>query len=228
MATGLGDVHVGGDHQIHSVPETGSRIGAGCVVDSFPDYYQEGTVFMAVVKGGYLGLVRVEDRQLNLAAAFDRKFLKECGDPGTAAERILKGARFPTASAFRDALWHGTPSLTRRTLPISGPRLFLVGDATGYIEPFTGEGIAWALESAQGLAPLVRKGIDRWDQELQRSWSSVHRHLFENRQSLCRKLAILLRHPMLALAALEVVSRVPKLADLLIRRIYSTAPAALS
>ena len=179
---------------------------------------------MAVEQGGYVGLVRVEEGWLNVAAAFDSNYIKQCGGAGTAAQRILACSGFAPAPGLHDARWQGTPLLTRRTRPIAGERYFLVGDAAGYIEPFTGEGMAWAMISAQAIVPLVRKGIDHWDPGLPRAWESIHRRLVTNRQFLCRAMAALLRRPRLALAAFEVAARVPRVAQLLIRRV-NTAPA---
>ena len=36
----------------------------------------------------------------------------------------------------------------------------LLGDAAGYVEPFTGEGMTWAMVSAVSIAPLAKKSLD--------------------------------------------------------------------
>jgi flavin-dependent dehydrogenase len=89
VATGLGQVRFEGESPVKSRSTTRSRIGAGCMVDSFPDVYRQGTVFMTVGRNGYVGLVRVEDGQLNVAAAFNKNHVKDSGSPGAAANRIL-------------------------------------------------------------------------------------------------------------------------------------------
>ena len=73
--------------------------------------------------------------------------------------------------------WQGTAGLTRQTQPLAEERLFLLGDAAGYVEPFTGEGIAWALASAQAVAPLARRAMERWDPQIARDWSVLHRQI---------------------------------------------------
>jgi flavin-dependent dehydrogenase len=50
--------------------------------------------------------------------------------------------------AFDPLDWLGTLPLTRRTPRPAGHRVLVVGDAAGYVEPFTGEGMAWALATA--------------------------------------------------------------------------------
>ena len=163
VATGLGQARFNGDTKVSSHPAVGSRVGAGCTVDGFSNFYREGTVFMAVGQGGYVGLVRVEGGRLNVAAAYETNHVRHCGDPGAAAERILAEAGFASIPSLRDATWRGTLPLTRRTSPIAGERFFLIGDATGYVEPFTGEGMAWALASGHAVAPLVVRALEVLD-----------------------------------------------------------------
>ena len=50
---------------------------------------------MATGRGGYVGLVRVEDDRLDVAAAFDAAFVKSAGGLGPAAEAILGEVGWP-------------------------------------------------------------------------------------------------------------------------------------
>jgi flavin-dependent dehydrogenase len=196
-----------------------SRIGAGCVVAGFPDFYRERTIFMAVGRRGYVGLVGVEDGRLNVAAAFEGDFLRGQGRAGRAAAAVLAEAGFPAVAPLDEADWQGTVPLTRRTRPLAAERVFWLGDAAGYVEPFTGEGMGWALTAAHAVAPLALRAIERWDSSLPRSWSALHRDLVGRRQHLCRGLALLLRHPWPARLALGLAARAPGMARLLIDRI---------
>ena len=79
------------------------------------DFYRPHTIHMATGRGGYVGLVRVEDDRLDVAAAFDPAFVKAAGGLGPAAgvdppRSRLAGCRTDLA----DAPWKGTPALTRR------------------------------------------------------------------------------------------------------------------
>lgn len=66
-----------------------------------------------------------------------------------------------------------TGPLPWRTTARSAPGVALVGDAAGYVEPFTGEGMRWAIESAW----LFAEAFDRcrWDESsrarYERLWS---------------------------------------------------------
>jgi flavin-dependent dehydrogenase len=219
IATGLGRVPSQGDLVVRSRACNRSRVGAGCTIIDYPGFYQEPVIFMAVGRGGYVGLVRVEGDHLNVAAAFAREFIKDCGSPGAAAGRILAEAGFPSLPALANALWQGTVPLTRQTWPVAGERFFVLGDAAGYVEPFTGEGMAWAMMCGKAVEPLARRAIDGWDPSLPREWTSLHRRLVARRQLLCRGLALMLRHPWLVRTGFELAIRAPKVAGLMIQRV---------
>src|SRR5262249_27978082 len=76
-------------------PRAASRIGAGVVSPTAPEFYTPGAIFMACGRGGYLGQVRLEDGRLDLAAAFEPEALRQAGGPGPAAAHLLDEAGWP-------------------------------------------------------------------------------------------------------------------------------------
>ncbi|HEV3121769.1 MAG TPA: FAD-dependent monooxygenase, partial [Isosphaeraceae bacterium] len=72
VAAGLAHTCLARDPTFQIRTRAGSRIGAGCVLEHFPDFFRERTIFMAVGRHGYVGLVRLEDGLLNIGAALDR------------------------------------------------------------------------------------------------------------------------------------------------------------
>jgi len=224
IATGLGQVRFYGKEGVHSQPLAGSRCGAGCQVAMVPEMDRQGTVFMAVGRRGYVGFVRLENGELNVAAAFEKSLLRNSGSPAAAASQILQESGFGAVPELHAACWQGTVPLSRRTHPIAGDRFFVLGDASGYIEPFTGEGIAWALEAGLDVAPLATRAVDCWDPSLTLAWTVIHeRHMARN-QHLCRGVTSLLRRPWLTRAALEMATRMPALARFMIDRVNTVSP----
>jgi flavin-dependent dehydrogenase len=219
VATGLGNAKCAGGPVAQSHVAAGSRFGAGCTVKNFPSFYRPSVIFMAVGQGGYVGLVWVEDGSLNVAAALHKDFVKACGGPGAAASEIVTGAGFPPVADLSTVPWQGTLALTRQTRPLAAERVFLLGDATGYVEPFTGEGMAWALLSGRAVGPLARRGIECWNQALAKEWERIHNRLVARRQRLCRGLAAVLRNSWLTRASLEATIRFPALGHLLVKRL---------
>jgi 2-polyprenyl-6-methoxyphenol hydroxylase-like FAD-dependent oxidoreductase len=205
--------------------ETGSRLGAGVIVERAPAFYTPGTIFMAYGQGGYVGSVRLEDGRLDMAAALDPAEVKSKGGLGEAAAAIMLEAGFPAVPELPRAPWRGTPQLTRRASRLAGPRVFVLGDAAGYIEPFTGEGIAWALAAAAAVAPLAERAVHGWQAGLGDEWTQLYQRTIVPRQRTCRAVARLLRAPRLARLLITVLACVPWLASPLVRRINASVTA---
>ena len=118
-----------------------------------------GTIAMMVGGGGYVGLVRLPGGSVDVAAAIS---LAGGRRPGPAVGRIVASVRgWPPAvhadlenwAASVPGAWV-TPPLRRRRPP-GGGRVLVLGDAAGYVEPMTGEGMTWAMESAELAAELI-------------------------------------------------------------------------
>jgi flavin-dependent dehydrogenase len=206
--------------------EPGSRIGAGVVLpaDVAPELYSPGTIHMATGRGGYVGLVRVEDGRLDVAAAFAAGFIKSAGGLGAAAAAILGEVGWPVPPKLAEAPWKGTPALTRRPAKLAGERFFVVGDAAGYVEPFTGEGMAWALMSAAALAPIALRAAREWRPELVREWQRTHARIIGRRQRVCRGVSRVLRSPFLTGIAVRALSALPLLARPVVAALNRPSP----
>jgi flavin-dependent dehydrogenase len=101
---------------------------------------------------------------------------------------------------------------------VSAPRaggVLLVGDAAGFYDPFTGEGIFTALRSAELAADVAAHAIRTRDV----SWRSLARYhreraaLFADKARVTRALQVLIRHRRLANLAAHVLARRQHLLD---------------
>ncbi len=223
-ADGLGGKLVAHETKASPPAAVGSRIGAGAVADDGPAFYERGTVFMACGAGGYLGLVRLEDGRLDLAAALDPALVRRAAGPAHAAAALLREVGWPVPPDLAALEWRGTPAQTRQPKRLAAERLFVIGDAAGYVEPFTGEGMAWALAAAAAVAPLAARAAEHWEPSLMREWASRHRSVIAGRQGPCRVAAQVLRRPALARAVVGVLARFPGVARPVVR--YLNAPPA--
>ena len=196
----------------------GSRLGVGAVLEGGGAGYGPGAVHMVLGSAGYVGLVRQEDHRLNVAAAFDSEWVRLHESPEQAVRAHLELAGMPALPERVHRGWKGTAPLTRRVSSLGEERLLLVGDAAGYVEPFTGEGMAWALWGALALAPLVCAGVARWDPALVSRWSQMHRRRIRRGQRVCSMVAWGLRRPWMARMALRALSALPGAARPLVKR----------
>jgi flavin-dependent dehydrogenase len=200
-----------------------ARIGVGAELDA-PDYpVPAGELHMTVGRTGYVGLVRVENGRLNVAAAVDPSALRR-RTPSEVTAEILAHAGLPPLPLTATQAWRGTPTLTRLG-DAAGDRLLRVGDAGGYVEPFTGEGIGWALSDGLAAAQCARAALEGRPADARAHWRdrrAADRGLSER---LCRGLTRGLRRPRLVALTVTALGAMPELATPLVRRI-ARAPAA--
>lgn len=218
-ATGLGGLGVGGDRVDEDVSDA-SRVGLGAVYPTTRRHPSAGEVDdglrMVVGRVGYVGMVRLEDGRLNVAAVVDREALAHRG-PEQAVRAILRGSGFSLPQAVPELGWRGTPPLTRTPVSVAERGVFRVGDAAGYVEPFTGEGIGWAIACGSAVASPLRKVIAGEVDTAEREWRRTHRRLVVRRQRLCELLASGLRRPRLVRGAVRTLALAPRLARPLVR-----------
>ena len=196
-----------------------SLIGLGAVFPPSPSDFEAGFVHMAVGLEGYVGVVRVEDGSLNVAAALDPSAVRESDSPREVVSSLLGAGGWPDLPDHPEGGWKGTPELTRNPFRPGAERLFAVGDAAGYVEPFTGEGILWALQGAMALAPLVARVEESWAPSLTDHWTRAHRRVVRNAQYICRLASWTLARPSIARSTLRALRWNPRLAAPLVRHV---------
>jgi len=207
-ADGLGGRLLDDEASLRVTVAAASRLGVQAMMTSVPHWLNAGTVQMICGDGGYVGIVQVEDGRANVAAALDADFLHRHRSAGCAIQSLLDQSQLDLPGVM-EASWRGTAPLTRRRA-LGAHRLLVVGDAGGYVEPFTGEGIAWALLSANALAALLNEQtMRRWDPHLEWRWQKAHHRLMGSRQRQCRLLSQMLRRPRLMRAIVGGLSSAP-------------------
>jgi len=181
-------------------------IGLGAVAETVPCVLPAGAIAMACAPQGYVGVSAAEDNQYIIAAALAPAFLRQHRRPADAVAEILARAGVECdPSVLRGLRWKGTPPLTRRSSAVTAERVLVLGDASGYIEPFTGEGMAWAMEAALALGPLVEEGIEVHTEHLERAWTDLHRRQLARRQRVCKIMRRMTRHPRLLWLSLRML-----------------------
>jgi 2-polyprenyl-6-methoxyphenol hydroxylase-like FAD-dependent oxidoreductase len=204
-ATGLSGAFSGVAH-----PRRGSLLGAGAMLDGGP--VPPGIVRMACAPGGYVGMVRADAGRCVVAAALAPRLVAREGSLGAAIASILAACGLPPLPP--DAPWRGTPPLTRRPARPWRERVLVVGDAAGYVEPFTGEGMSWAISSGLVAADLAAEG---WTPSSGPRWERTHKRIVGRRQRRCRALALVLRAPRLVRAAVRILGVAPVFARPFVR-----------
>jgi menaquinone-9 beta-reductase len=120
---------------------------------------------------GYSGQAPVNDRELNLCLV---------GTPPTISSLRQWAERNFNLPA--DQTWRTITPLTRDPVPVAHENLFFIGDAARVVEPFTGEGVYYALRSGELAAATIVKIIRGEDRQLAvREFARAHRAMYRGR-----------------------------------------------
>ena len=176
-----------------------SRIGAAATITR--PGVTAGEIQLVIGDHGYVGLTQIENGGLNIASALDPDSVAVHGGVAGAATALLRSAGFATLENDKP-VWRGVPPLTRRRRPVWSQRLLFLGDSAGYVEPFTGQGIAWSLQCALLLADLLPAAVADWSPAIGQQWQARHRAI-RRQHRWCRVIAGFLRRPRVLAALLR-------------------------
>lgn len=122
---------------------------------------------LVVIDGGYVGLAPVPGDRLNVGIVLGPRWRDGLARDGAAAtaDAVLRvippAADDPVAwaGAERCDPIAGAAPLGGRVERRAGPGWFLIGDAVGFLDPFTGEGLHRALVSSELAAGAIAAGL---------------------------------------------------------------------
>jgi menaquinone-9 beta-reductase len=139
---------------------------------------------------GYGGLNFVENNFANHCFLLDARVVREFGGD---VERIVREVVFKNQRAAQtlcearpvhEWLAVAVDDFGRKRLN-PAPRLFSVGDAAAFIDPFTGSGMLMALESAELLSHLIANFGAQRAAEIAARYEISHRQKFDRRLRVC-------------------------------------------
>jgi geranylgeranyl reductase family protein len=173
---------------------------------------------MHVVVGGYCGIAPLGPRDANVAFVVDRAEMHPAGGDLEAFYRSTLGRwpriaeRLSRATLTEPPRAIGPLALVARRVSVPGAAL--VGDAAGFYDPFTGEGVTLALRGAEILAE-VADGWLRGTTDL-REYDRRRDEATRDKFRLNRLLQRVVAWPAVANAVARRLARRPDLADRLV------------
>lgn len=185
-----------------------SKIGAGAI-STDKSAFRDGIIYMACADEGYVGAVVVEDGAVNIAAAISPRSSRGGGSMAAAVSHILESTGMPVPEDLLALDWKGTVALTRKRKQLADERIFVIGDSAAYVEPFTGEGMLWALSTATAVGDFAVQASRAWRPELADDWQLAHTKSIQRRQLICKTVAGILRHPTLMHPCGTILSAAP-------------------
>ena len=143
----------------------------------------------------------VNDEEIGIALLWSSR----SGEPQS-FERLI--TRFPAlaermkGAAASSSVRGGGPFRQRLRAVTAGP-VALVGDAAGFVDPISGDGITLGLRAAEALIATVAAGapMSRYEE--------LHRRMFRDYARLTETLLLLADHPRLRHASIRLLGRLP-------------------
>ena len=158
---------------------------------------------------GYSGQAPVNDSELNLCLV---------GTPPTISS--LRNWAEREFNLTAEQQWRTITPLTRAPVPAAHENLFFIGDAARVVEPFTGEGIYYALRSGELAANAIVKIIRGEDRESAiREFTRAHRAMYRGRLWVNRLARTAVLSPKRASRFLQVARFSPTIMRLLTTKI---------
>ena len=216
VADGLGRPSLQHLVEFNAVAAPNSRLGLGVIPSEtlVSDDYETATLNMALADDGYLGVARLADGRLCIGAAVDAAVAR-CGALDRWIADTLTRCGLPAIDGLSMASIRGTRPLTQRPARTASHRIVLIGDAAGYTEPITGEGMAWGLAAAAAVAPFALSACREWSPDFAAAWERTLRREVYGGQYVNRLLAAALRRPRF----FAVAAALPSLAAPIVRRL---------
>jgi flavin-dependent dehydrogenase len=171
-------------------------------------------VVLQFLPEGYSGQAPVNERELNLCLV---------GVPASISSlRLWAEKNFGIAPEHQ---WRTITPLTRAAISPAHENLLLIGDAARVVEPFTGEGIYYALRGGELAAGAMAKIIHGQDQQpTLREFKRAHAAMYRGRLWINQLTRTAVLSPRFASIVLRVARFQPSILRILTRKITTTPP----
>lgn len=168
-------------------------------------------VHMQIFEEGYFGFCRYSNQSAVMSMVLDSR---RTHDPLAAVRRF-----FPH---FPEAEWLRMNPITRAAAGVGRGRVWLVGDSARVVEPFTGEGISFALSTALLAAENALEALknERIEAAL-KHYDRLHRRLYRRRAWVNTLVRALLIEPWRTVRIVRRVSFPRPLTAFLARRVLT-------
>ena len=186
--------------------------------------------FMHISRPGYTGIAPTGEGQVNVVLVVDKKSLQKESDlhdfyVRTVLQNPLRRNLLDKGQLMEKV--RSVDSLAFSVHPLQIGGLVLVGDASGFIDPFTGEGIYLSLRSAEIAAEIIDASFKKND--FSRDTLAVYEHTrkreFNKKFLLSKIFQRLIYSPTLCNRVIQILAKNPDQASILVGVIGDYIPA---
>jgi flavin-dependent dehydrogenase len=170
----------------------------------------EGAIELYSFDRGYLGVNEVEDGLTNICGLVHAARLAghrgrwESFVTAVRSEEPPLDAMYSRYTPAQDDFLSSEPVIFRGRRAVERG-VFMIGDASGIVDPLTGNGMAMAMQSALLASPLILRALRRGSRtEIEAEYIAAHASMFHPRIRWSRAIATLLSRPAMLDAALRL------------------------
>jgi menaquinone-9 beta-reductase len=191
-------------------PRRCHRVGWQAIIEAPPAL--DDHVHMHVFEEGYFGFSRTDDTHAVISMVLDAR---RSQDPDRFARRYLP--------PFAPTEWRRLNPITRAHAALTTGRVWLAGDAARVVEPFTGEGIGFALATGVLAAETALHGFAQDDLATARAvYGRTHRAMYRRRAWANLLVHWVLVDPARTVRLVRRMERLPRgVVSLLSRRVHA-------
>jgi flavin-dependent dehydrogenase len=184
---------------------------------------ERGVIELYSFDRGYLGVSSIENGETNICGLVHASRL--AGHKGrweAFVEQIREeeprlDAMYARYTPAQEGFLSSEPVIFRARSPVEGG-IFMIGDASGIIDPLTGNGMAMAIQSALVAAPFIARALANGHRRrVEDEYRREHLAFFGPRVAWSRRVAFLLSRPALLEASLPL-ARTPAAGQFLLGR----------
>lgn len=203
-------------------PKKGSRwIG---FKTHFTELESSEAIELYLFREGYLGVVQIEEPLFNVCGIVKEEILEKARGNFDELLKLISRENPVFLSRIQGGRrvipWLSVAPLRMRHGKVYEKGIFYVGDAASFIDPFSGEGMLLAMESADLVAKLLPspnpRGINR--EEIGRAYEKAWEHRFSSRMKTCASLRRVTQFSFLENCLVEIFRRSPFLFQRTIRK----------
>ena len=158
---------------------------------------------------GYLGVAAIEGGLTNICGLVHASRLEGHKGRWDAFVDTIRGeepaldSMFARCAPAQESFLSSEPVIFRARSAVEGG-IFMIGDASGIIDPLTGNGMAMAMQSALLAAPFIARAVRSSDRgAIESAYRARHSEMFMPRIGWSRRVAKLLSRPFLLDLALR-------------------------
>jgi flavin-dependent dehydrogenase len=173
----------------------------------------KGVIELYSFANGYLGVNDVEDGITNICGLVHARRLQRHKGRWDAFVETIRAEEQPLDAMYaryapaQEGFLSSEPVIFRARSAVE-EGIFMIGDASGVIDPLTGNGMAMAMQSAVVAATFIAEALNGSDRKRSEDgYRGRHAELFGRRIAWSRRVAFLLSRPALLDAALRFRNR---------------------